>query len=203
MNTIKKFSQYTDAELIDLPPESIEDSIRLEAIDRGIRIPVALSEALRTTEFAGFQRTGDHAAVYEILAPNRWGAPEATGVAYLSEARAEAALEGAVSIRHETYGPDAGPHVNPTSNAWRVAKVCIPSLRAVTLGKHIVPDTQDTKDFDDLAESCLSRIATAKQAAYNARVLAERKAEYLRLANGDEAVAKAFWGKVEQAAWPA
>jgi hypothetical protein len=41
-----------------------------------------------------------------------------------------------------------------------------------------------------------------RQQAYNAKVRAERKAEYLRLAGGNEEIAKNFWAKAEGTAWP-
>jgi hypothetical protein len=38
---------------------------------------------------------------------------------------------------------------------------------------------------------------------HDAEVLARKKAEYLRLAQNHEEIAKAFWSKAESGEWPA
>ena len=52
---MKPFSQLTRNETLDLTNEELNDAIRLEAIDRGIKPPITLSEALRRSEWRGYK----------------------------------------------------------------------------------------------------------------------------------------------------
>ena len=62
--------------------------------------------------------------------------------------------------------------------------------------------TQDDTEFVKVRDECLEKYSEVRQQAYNAKVRAERKTEYLRLAGGSEEIAKKFWAKAEGTAWP-
>ena len=53
-----------------------------------------------------------------------------------------------------------------------------------------------------IRDLCLELHSNIRQEYYNAGVRLELRKEYLRLAGGNEEVAKAFWAKAEGTAWP-
>ena len=67
----KRFADYTDAELIGIDNETLNIAIRVEAINRGIKPPITLSEALRQSEWVGYQKPAEAIKVYaeKYLAP--------------------------------------------------------------------------------------------------------------------------------------
>lgn len=198
---MKRFNDYTDAELIGLDNATFNDAMRLEAIARGVKPPIPLSEALRSSEWHGYQCPGDAAAVYEIVRPDKYSSVEGSGVAYLSEAAALKAIEGAVSIRNETYGANQGFHFN-SGQDWSVRRVPIGSMKSAQAWAKLEAYKEDTSEFDKVVEECTTRWSGVLQAAYDKRVRSERRTEYLRLAAGNEEIAKAFWDKAERTEWP-
>ncbi|MFK5284103.1 hypothetical protein ACI3PL_31440, partial [Lacticaseibacillus paracasei] len=48
---------------------------------------------------------------------------------------------------------------------------------------------EKVKEFDALRDECLERFSSVRQAAYNVQVNVTKKAEYLRLAGGDQDIA--------------
>src|SRR5574343_866003 len=101
----RSFNQYTDAELLTLDNETINDAIRIESIERGIKPPITLSEALRTSEWRGYQLPAEEAAVYQLnTRDDSYSSFQHSGIAYLSEDRAKAAMEGIVVIDENRYG---------------------------------------------------------------------------------------------------
>ncbi len=197
---MKPFSDYTDAELLTLDNTTFNDSVRLEAIQRGIKPPVPLSEALRSSEWRGYQCPGDAATVWEIVRPDQFRA-EGSGIAYQTEERAQQALAGAISIRYERYGNDQGFYFCP-QEGWSIRKVSIGASKSSQAWAKFEAYTQDDSAFEAVVKECTERWSTVLQAAYDAKVRAERKAEYLRLAAGNEEIAKAFWAKAERTEWP-
>jgi hypothetical protein len=198
---MKRFNDYTDTELLTLDNDTFNIAVRVEAIERGIKPPVPLSEALRTSEWKGYQHPGDAAAVWEIVRPDRYSSVEGSGVAYLTEAAALKAIEGAVSIRNETYGANQGFHFN-SGQDWSVRRVPIGSMKSAQAWAKLEAYKEDTTEFDKVVEECTERWSRVLQADYNAKVQSERRAEYLRLADGNEEIAKAFWAKSERTDWP-
>lgn len=194
----KKFSDYTDSELLELDNQQVNDAIRLEAIDRGIKPPIPLSEALRLSEWKGYTHPGDRVVVYMIRIGGKYSTRNDTGLAYLKREDAERALNGTVSVDQDY-----------TTKAWKMHDAS-PDIVEVAIGADPANQkwakfeeyTQDDSAFDAVAKECVERQSAVNQAAYNRRVNAERKAEYLRLANGDEQIARNFWDKAERTTWP-
>lgn len=195
----KAFNQYSDQELLTLTTEQVSDAICLEAINREVQPPIPLSEALKQSEWVGFKKPVSPLVVYELVASDKYNSPTSTGVAYLDEAKALAAMEGIVVYDENRYSK-AGPTIRETT---------------VTINKRFVGYTdtsdkaakfeafqQDTKAFDEIKDECIERLSAVRQAAYNKRVNEEKKAEYLRLANNNETIAKSFWARVEKTEWP-
>jgi len=190
----KRFNDYTDAELLGIDNETLNNAIRIEAIQRGVKPPIPISEALRQSEWRGYEKPAEAIKVYRL----RQGY-YTTDFGWLDEAKAQAALDGLVKIEKVSYKDDN-------------LKICTPDVAVETVWVGVTKAEQkaakfeefyeDTTAFDTVRDECLERFAAVRQAAYNARVRSEKRAEYLRLAGGDEAIAKAFWGKVEGGEWP-
>ena len=199
---MKRFSHLTDNEILALSNEEFEDSVRIEAIERGIAPPVKLSEALRTSEWRGYRQPGDGAVFWEIQVPGLYRS-ERSGVAYRTEAEALKAMEGAVALRFDEYGDRRGYNLNP-QEGWTVARAFVPSTAHKQTWSKFEAAVENNPDFDKVAEECAKKQGEVWQADYNRRVNLERKAEYLRLAGGDETIARAFWGKAYPSTeWPA
>ena len=198
----KSFNQYTDTELLTLDNETVNDAIRIESIERGIQPPITLSERIRKSEWRGYKQPVEAIAIFEIMTKkdSSYSSTTATGIGYLDESKAIAALDGMMEIEEVTYGANQGTKLHS----------CVASIQKKFVG--IQSDkqawakfeefAQDTTAFDKVKDECITRLSEVRQADYNKRVNEEKKAEYLRLAGGNEDIAKGFWGKVERTEWP-
>ena len=199
---MKRASEYTEVELLGLSNEEFSDAIRREAIYAGIKIPVTYSEALRSSEWRGYSAPAEGLRLYEVLRPGQYREMESSGIAYLSEERARAALEGAVGVYHDTYGEKAGPKMAPQSAGFSIRAIVIGTSPATQAFAKLEEANEDTSAFDKLRDEWVERLREARQRAYNRQVRAERRIEYLRLAGGDETIARAFWNRAEGTNWP-
>lgn len=201
---MKRYYEYTENERMSLTSEQMLDAVKLEALSRGIRIPISMSEALRRSEFVGYQFPSEFVPVWEIMI-NESYSQKGSGVAYLTEEKANAALAGMVSLGEDGYGSAARAVIRQGDVAVR--RVLVPLHKGVNCTKRINSDeateaTTEVEAFSKLAEECRDDAYRISQDRYNAKVRAEKKVEYLRLASGNEEIAKAFWSKVETTEWP-
>lgn len=190
---MKKFSDYTDPELLTLGNDQINDAIRLEAIDRGIKPPVTLSEALRRSEWRGYKKPAEAIRVFRI----RVGYTQ-SDFGWLDEQKATAAFEGLVELK-DNYSRGYKLQV---AGEVRIETVFVGTDPEQSKAAKFEEYAQDDTEFDKIAEECMERLSKVRQADYNKRVNGERRAEYMRLANGDEQIARNFWAKAERTAWP-
>lgn len=190
----KRFNDYTDAELLGIDNETLNISIRVEAIQRGVKPPIPISEALRRSEWRGYEKPIEAIKVYRLR--QGW---HATDFAWLDESKAQAALEGVVKIEKPTYRDD---HLKICTSDATVEAVWVGVNEGEQKAAKFEEFFEDTTDFDKVCDECLDRLSRVRQEAYDAKVRTEKRAEYLRLAAGDEAIAKAFWGRVEGGEWP-
>jgi DNA-binding Lrp family transcriptional regulator len=191
---MKPFSQLTRAQILALTNEELNDAIRLEAIERNIAPPITLSEALRRSEWRGYQRPAEAIKVFRI----RQGY-YVSDFGWLDEAQAQAALAGVVKIEKINYSRD---DLKITSSDASVEVVWVGVNTAEEKAAKFEEFFQDNTKFDEVRDLCLELYRAIRQEDYNAKVQAEKKAEYLRLAQNDEAIAKAFWAKAEGTPWP-
>jgi DNA-binding Lrp family transcriptional regulator len=192
---MKPFSQLTDSEVLGLSNEDLNDSIRLEAIDRNIQPPITLSEALRRSEWRGYQKPAEAIKVFRL----RQGY-YVTDFGWLDEAKAVAALEGLVKIEKVNYNRD---DLKISASEATVEVAWIGVSKSDDKAAKFEEFFQDNSKFIEVRDECLDRYSKVRQDAYNTRVRQEKRAEYLRLARGNEEIAKSFWAKVESGEWPA
>ena len=198
----RSFNQYTDRELLTLDNETVNDAIRIEAIERGVQPPITLSERIRKSEWRGYKQPVEAITVFEIMTKKdtSYSGTTATGIGYLDEAKAIAALDGIMEIEEVTYGANQGTKLHNCIASVQKKFVGIQSDRQAWA--KLEEFTQDTTKFDEVKDECIARLSKVRQDDYNQRVNLEKKAEYLRLANGNEDIAKGFWSKVERTEWP-
>lgn len=191
---MKPFSQLTRNETIDLTNEELNDAIRLEAIERGIKPPIPLSEALRRSEWRGYQKPAEAIKVFRLR--QGW---YTTDFGWLDEAKALAALDGLVKIEKVNYKDDS---LKICSSEVSVETVWVGVSKHEQKAAAFQEFYEDTTEFDKVRDECLEKYSAVRQQAYDAKVRAERKVEYLRLAGGNEEIAKNFWAKAERTEWP-
>lgn len=196
----KQFNQYTDSELLTLSNDQINDAIRIEAIERGIEPPITLSEALRRSEFRGYEKPAEAIEVFEIVGVSKYGSPEPSGIGFLNKERAQEVLNGMVCIEEETYGANKGWKVRQGDVA--IASRWVGISQAKQAWSKLEEYTCDNEKFEKVVEECVERLSQVRQADYDRRVRSEKRTEYLRLAGGNEEIAKGFWSKVERTEWP-
>jgi hypothetical protein len=196
---MKRFSGLSEAELLNFNADELNDSIKLEAIHQGIAPPVSLSEAIQKSGFTGHVPSKDDVAIYR-LGTDGYG----DEVGWLSEEAALMAMSGAVALRSTYKNNKAGTEI-ATNQTVLVKRVILPgeaqTYRLAKLDEYVAPN-ESAKAFGELAEVCYEIVRSHRQGAYNRQIAVERKAEYMRLANGDALVAMAFWAKAETLDWP-
>jgi len=191
---MKPFSQLTRNETIDLTNEELNDAIRLEAIERGMKPPVTLSEALSRSEWRGYTKPAESIKVFTLKIGYH-----SSNFGFLDEKLAERALEGMVCVEEKTY---SNPRIKITQERPEVVTKFVGVEAGSQKAAKFEEYTQDDTEFVKVRDECLEKYSEVRQQAYNAKVRAERKTEYLRLAGGSEEIAKKFWAKAEGTAWP-
>lgn len=191
----KRFADYTDAELIGINNETLNIAIRVEAIQRGVKPPITISEALRRSEWIGYQKPAEAIKVFRIR--SEYSAPN---FGWLDEAKAQAALDGMVRIEAIGYSERNGFKISD-ANAT-VETVWVGVDKGASKAAKFEEFFEDDTEFQKVVDECLERFGQVRQAAYNAKVRSEKRAEYLRLAGGDETIARAFWAKTEGTEFP-
>ena len=189
------FSLCTEDELLGFDNQQFQDSIRLEAIERGIKVPITLPDALRKAEWRGYSKPPEAVTVYELVAGYSSG-----GVAYLSQDLAERALEGALRVDQSGYNP---VKYRLTSDGIEIKVRHVSTSEGVSkVAKFEEFVNEKEPEFDKLVAECLETFSEIRQRRYDAKVRQHKRAEYLRLAGGNEGIAKAFWSKTEGTGWP-
>lgn len=192
----KRFADYTDAELIGIDNETLNIAIRVEAIQRGIKPPITISEALRRSDWVGYQKPAEAIKVFRMRSGYY-----SSEFAWLDEAKAQAALDGVIKVEAIGYSESNGLKI--TDAKATVETVWIGVSKAESKAAKFEEFFEDDTEFQKVVDECLERYSQVRQNAYNAKVRSEKRAEYLRLAGEDETIARAFWAKTEGSEFPA
>lgn len=194
---MKAFYQLTHDEVSQLTEQGLQDAIRLEAIERGIKVPVGLPSELVNMGLLGFRYPAEVQVVFGIAADN-YNTP---AYGYLNRDLAVKAMEGIVRIGNRYTKGGSQPTL----------ETCEPKIVEVAVGISRVSDKVvafkeaddgGSEEFDKLAQECVDKCSQIRQERYNLKVRITRKAEYLRLAGGEEMIARAFWAKAGEGVWP-
>lgn len=201
---MKKYSDLSTAEKLSLDSEGLSKAATLEAIDRGISPPTRLSDALNLKDAKGWWVPADATKVYELVSKNRaYSEPLGTGIAFLTEDAAKAALTGAFAVVLDGY--DAKKRyklMDPTDSfEIRITHIVHTPLSGywTKLNQH---DDADSAKYDEVLEECRFNLEGLRQQEYNRGVLQEQRKQYIDLAGGDETIARAFWSKTKSSPFP-
>ena len=193
---MKAFREYTDKELLTITSEELTDAIRIEAIEQGISIPITLGEALRKSEWVGYQSPLEKVEVWEVTKPGYFNT--GSGIAYLTKEQAERSLEGMIFVTQDYATKSWKLETGEPVVTCRATGVNPAQQRLEKFNEF----TQDTCEFDKVVDMCMDRVSAARQLAYDTSVNEQKRAEYMRLADNNEEVAKRFWNKIETGEWP-
>lgn len=194
-----RYFGLNEDERLALDDQQLSDAIKLEAIHRGIAPPITLEESLKQGVFTSYQHPADFVKFYEIVRPNKYHGQDRTGLAFATEQEAINAMKGAFAIANDGY---SGSKSSLASGEFAVQVVIVGSQCGTVTQKKIDEYQYDSKAFDVVAEECVTDLSGIRQRRYDAEVNKRKRAEYLRLANNDESIARAFWAKAERTEWP-
>lgn len=195
--TTRYFDLSKDQKLA-LTGESFSVAVKIEAIQRGIKPPVTLNSVLNQSGYTGWTYPNKGAAFFEIVVPGRWGNASNTGLAFRTPEEARAALANVFFISHDTH-PD---RIKVESGIATIQEVRVGNTKGDVLSSKIEEFSQDDTAFFALEEECRTDWSSIRRADYDRKVNLTKRAEYLRLAGNDEAIARAFWAKTEGAEFP-
>ncbi len=191
-----RYFEMSGVERMQLSNDALADAIRLEAIHRCVAPPISLPEQLSQGMIQGYAVPAQAIRLFEIVRPGQYSSTgDNTGIAYQSLELATKAMEGAVSVVRPY---NSGPTI--TTGEWRVQAVMI-GTSGVTKVVAVEEYKYDEKAYEAVRDECLKDLAALRQAAYDREVNKVKRAEYLRLANNDESIARAFWAKAERVPW--
>lgn len=194
---MKRYTELTKEEKTALSNDGFYTAVKLEAIQRGISPPISLPEALSKLEVRGYRIPPEAATFYEITAAGEYSQKE-TGIAFATAEEAQRACIGAFLL-DRGYGH--APRLSKSDFAVRQTLITlIPEANFATKLETYCPES---KDFDKVCEECRTDWQSVLQTDYDTRVNAEKRAQYLTLAQGNEDIAKAFWAKAERSEWGA
>lgn len=200
---MNKYSDLSVSEKLTLDDAGLARAATLEAIDRGISPPTKLSDALQRTGARGWWMPAEAHRMFEICAKERqYGEAKRTGIAFPTEEAAMKALEGAYAVTEEGYdAKKVFKFANP-QDSFEVRLVHMVNMPAKGYWTKLTEMTEDNEKFDAVIEECRADLENVRQKEYDRAVLQDQRRQYLELANGDEAVASAFWSKTKHSPWP-
>lgn len=194
---MKPYYQLTSQEKLNLTNQEFEDAVKLEAIERRIAPPIPLSEAVTRLEYKGYEHPASSLPVFCVKAgyhgPN---------FGYLTQEKALAAMEGVVIIGDD-YNTRGKKIVDETPELYIVhVGAGIGKSKGIKLEETLEASMSD--EYSKLVDECVKDRGQIIQENYNVKVDQEKRAEFMRLARGDEEIARSFWEKLGYSRpWPA
>lgn len=199
---MKPYYQHTESERIKLTEDELFLAVKLEAIERGIKVPMPVPELLKFTGYSGFSIPPDSQKLYEIYAPGSYDSTHQSGICFTSEDAAFDALNGAIPVYEDGYGASARKKISSGQFSVRAIYISRSGLKSFQQRIEETDCDAVSEEFEKLAEECAKDSARIRQAAYDTEVRLYKRKEYLKLAQGNEGIAAAFWAKVEIGQFP-
>ena len=205
---MKTYFELTKKEKLALTDKDLSDLCRRTAIAKGVKPPIPFSEAVTSVAPLGFRIEQDEHYVYEIATSNGYSNMSGTGISFETEAEADDFIHGQRFIFIERTGySHTKKNIISREGEIAVIKTRLNSSSAEAYTEKIerIEDQEDGFDheeWDTVCKDVMSDYKLIKQGAYDLQVRKEKRKEYLRLANDDEAIAKAFWNKTEAGKFP-
>lgn len=198
---MKRYFDLTESEKLALSSEQMTDAVKIEAIHRGIKTPLSLDNIVENLGCSGFNLPADCKTFYELCTPKQYGGVERSGICFVTPDEARNALKNAILIEEEGYPVKRAKIINGEFSVMERYVSVFPLTNFATKLQQY-DDATPCEDFTKLCEECRDDLQTIRQHIYDAEVRARKKAEYLRLAQNNEEIAKAFWSKAESGNWP-
>lgn len=199
---MKRYFDHTKEEKLTLSHDDFHASVKIEAIERGIKPPITLDNILKQQPFMGFNLPPDTAFFYEIMVPGQFRDGTPTGLAFKTIEEARAAMTNAVAIHEEGCGADKRQKICYGEFSVREVYITLTKSKTFACAVEELTSGEDELEFNKLCEECSNDLQTLRQEDYNREVTERKRAEYLSLAGGDEEIAKRFWAKTERAEFP-
>lgn len=195
---MKPFHQLTNEEVLNLDNAQLTDAIRIGALDRGIEIPITLPDALRSSEWRGYEQPSSCVRLYCPFS----GSYDEPRMGYLSQTEAETAMRGLV-ILGSTYRGGKPALCIKSDEEPRIKVVLIGDSPAASKAATFkLAEEAPCEAFEKYRDECLEKSQAVRQSDYDRKVRTEHRKEYLRLAEGNEEIAKAFYVRTGKGAWP-
>lgn len=192
---MKPYSELSNEEKLTISESDMVDCVKREAMKRGVEIPIKIADLMNDSGFRGFSFPPDSKVLYEVVAPGEHGSETRTGVAFTTMSAAEAAVSGAVAVR-TLYSYDPSNRRDAVVDGeFRIQTVHLSLVRKKCFSAVIEEHEQCLEEFEKIAEECAEDLSALRQDDYNRKVTARRWDEYLRLADGNKAVAAKFWAE--------
>lgn len=195
---MKPFHQLTNEEILNLDNAQLTDAIRVGALDRGIEIPITLPDALRTSEWRGYEQPASCVRVYCPFS----GSYDEPRAGYLSQEEAEKAMRGLVIIGSTYRGGKSAPCIKSDEEPRIKVVIIGDSPEAGKAAAFQAAEEAPCEDFEKYRDECIEKSRVVRQSDYDRKVRAEHRKEYMRLAEGNEEIAKAFYSRQGRGAWP-
>lgn len=198
---MKRYFDLTESEKLALSQVDFVSAVEIEGINRGIKPPLKLENAINQVGWTGFTIPADSVIFYELTVPERYGSGKGTGICFRTPAAARAALTDALAVCEEGYGADKKNIL--VSGDFGVREAYVSLTKPKSLATKLEEIGQDDSEFEKLCLECTNDLSAIRQAKYDAAVRSQKRAQYLSLAQGNEDIAKAFWSKTEAGEFPA
>lgn len=197
----KSYSNLTSAEKLALSSDDFVRAVKIAAIDHGYKLPLTLEQTINNFNITGFNLPAESVEFFEIVTQNTYGGINGTGIAFKTHDEAVKALKGAIPLYNDGYGATLKKKIGD-ANLMSVRSTWVTFVNGQSVGFKLDEFNESTDDYDKFFEECREDLQQIRQNEYNRRVLQQKRKEYMKLANNDESVARAFWVKVEGIEFP-
>ena len=194
------FNELSRREKMALTEEQLMEAVKVMTLNQGKKIPISLSKELQKIITKTVTIPSNSAEFWEIFSPVRWSSTEyePSGLCFDNKDLAEQVAQEGLYLN--TDFADATKR-EISKMPLKVAITTFTS-KGIAFAEAIQVYKEDFTDFESNLQEALKEVQGYLQEDYNYKVSLEKKKEYLKLANGQESIAKAFWAKVETGEWP-